>query len=321
MKQNPMRLDIDETKVDDSKSDSRTLTKIIQEKETKIKKGVKKGLLLFSLFVSIVIVGLIYDFTTTLSSMLINSPILGVVYLVLVLLFVGTFGYIMLGEYRGFKKIKEIEGLQEEADSHIKNPSKASINFFKNLTKSYLSHQYEDVASDAKTLYKEFDTMLDSEVAESFEEKILQKLDTLARDKITKYSTQTAISTAISPVAFIDALLIISRSHIMVTEIAKIYGYKPNFLGRLSLYKRVFGILAFASVTDILANHSHDLLGNSFLSKLSMHSAQGVANGILVARVGLSTIKACRPLSYNKKGEGFLGNLSKSIAKKLFSRE
>jgi len=158
------------------------------------------------------------------------------------------------------------------------------------------------------------------EVLDRLDEKLLQPLDTLAREAIMKYANQTALSTAISPVALIDAVLILSRSHVMVHDIAKIYGYRPNLLGEISLFKKVFLTLAFASVTDILANHSHDILGTSLLSKLSLHGAQGVANGILVARVGLGTIRSCRPLLYHDRGEGFLRGLTKVIVQTLFSR-
>jgi len=79
--------------------------------------------------------------------------------------------------------------------------------------------------------------------------------------------------------------------------------------------------LAFASVTEILANHSQDILGTSILSKLSTHGAQGVANGILIARVGIGTIKSCRPLHYKEQNEGFLKSLSKVIIEALFSKK
>ncbi len=324
MKKTPMR--IDETQLDEKDTQEasnfmvKSITKMVEEKKHSIKSGIKKSILLFGLFFSIILVSMLYSFITNISAMFATSPIIGSLYLILVLLFIALLGYIFYGEYRDFKKIKEIDNLQKEAQELIKNPSAKTKSFFKKLSGEYLKHPDEEIANAAKRYHEEIDTLLEGEIAKRFEERVLDKLDNLAREKISKYSTQTALSTAISPVAFIDALLIISRSHMMITEIAKVYGYKPHFAGRLALYKRVFGILAFASVTDILANHSHDLLGNSFLSKLSAHSAQGVANGILVARVGLSTIKACRPIKYKKSGEGFLKNITATITKKLFGR-
>jgi putative membrane protein len=104
----------------------------------------------------------------------------------------------------------------------------------------------------------------------------------------------------------------------MIKEIAKVYNLRPNLAGELVLVKKVFVTLAFAGVSDILLHHSHDILGASVLSKVSAHGAQGVANGILTARVGLSAQKACRPLPVTKREDGFLKNILKMITKSLF---
>jgi putative membrane protein len=107
----------------------------------------------------------------------------------------------------------------------------------------------------------------------------------------------------------------------MITDIAKLYGYKPNFIGELMLVKSVIFNLAFASVTELLTHHSGDMFGGTMLSKLSLHGAQGVANGVLIARVGLGTIKSVRPIIYKDKNEGFLKNLTKNIINKIFSNK
>jgi putative membrane protein len=159
---------------------------------------------------------------------------------------------------------------------------------------------------------------MDDEIMGRLEEKILSVMDEKAKNIITKYANQTAISTAISPVAMIDAILILSRSHVMIKEIAKVYNLRPNLLGEMALIKKVFVNLAFAGVTDIMLHHSHDILGASVLSKVSAHGAQGVANGILTARVGLSTLRACRPIELSKKQDGFFKNIFKMITKSLF---
>jgi len=281
----------------------------------------KKSLLVLGLLFSIMIIGTVYDAAISASSMLQNAPILGVIYLVMLFSLIGIIVVSLLKQFSGYIKIRRIDALQEKGASFLKEPNADVSAYAKEIIAQYLDHDNPEIVKAAKTLHDEIDSLMYDEVIERLDEKLLQKLDSLARETIVKYANQTALSTAISPVAFIDAILILSRAHVMVHDIAKIYGYRPNLLGEISLFKKVFVTLAFASVTDILANHSHDIVGSSILSKLSVHGAQGVANGILIARVGIGTIKSCRPMPYGDKNEGFLKSLSKVIVEALFSRK
>ena len=281
----------------------------------------KKSLLVLGLLFSIMIIGTLYDATMSASSMLTNAPVLGIVYLVLIFSLLAILTTGMIKQYLGYKKIRRIDTLQEEGVTLLASPNKDVIAYAKEIIAQYLHHDNPDIVQRARALEKEIDHLMYDEVLERVDEKLLQPLDRLAREVIVKYANQTALSTAISPVALIDAVLILSRSHVMVHDIAKIYGYRPNLLGEISLFKKVFVTLAFASVTDILANHSHDILGTSLLSKLSLHGAQGVANGILIARVGIGTIKSCRPLHYHDRSEGFVKSLTKVIVETLFSKK
>jgi len=315
---------IEPTRVESIAIDESDIIDLENERITDIK-GIgsfaKKSALVLGLFFSIIFIGTIYDAIFQASSMIQNAPILGVVYIALLLALIGVIGYTLYEQVVSYRKIKRIDTLQLRGDELVKNPTKDVHSYAKEVIKPYLDHEDSDIQNRAKELLSELDSMMEDEVLQRVEEKLLEPLDKLSRTKITKYASQTALSTAISPVALIDAALIISRSHVMVHDIAKIYGYRPNFFGEIVLFKKVFTALAFASVTDILANHSHDIFGTTLLSKLSLHSAQGMANGILVARIGIGVIKSCRPMHYNQKSDGFLKSLSKVIAQSLFSKD
>ncbi len=297
----------------------------LEEERVSTIKGIgsfaKKSLLVLGLLFSIMIVGTLYDATMSASSMLQNAPFIGVIYIIMMLALLGILGYGILKQYIGYKKLQRIDALQERGMKLQANVTDDVVSYAKEIINQYKYHDNDDISSRAYRLEEEIGFLMHDEVLPALQENLLAPLDQLARESIVKYSNQTAISTAISPVALIDAVLILSRAHVMVHDIAKIYGYRPNLIGEISLFKKVFAALAFASVTEILANHSQDILGTSILSKLSVHGAQGVANGILVARIGLGTITACRPLPYDGKNEGFLKNLTKVIVQALFSKK
>ncbi len=283
--------------------------------------AMKKSLLVASLLASLIVIGTIYDATFTATSMLQNAPVLGAVYLLILLSLIGIITFSLIKQYIGYAKLKRIDKLQLEGLRLIKNPTNDVKAYALKVIAQYENHQDADVRENAKKAKSELDELMDAEVINRVDELLLQPLDVKAKRLIANYSTQTAVSTAISPVAFIDAILIISRSYVMIGEISKLYGYKPNFLGELKLIKNVFINLAFAGATELLTHHSGDVLGSTILSKLSVNSAQGVANGVLTARVGLGSIKSVRPILYKDKNEGFLKNLIKNIVSKIFSNK
>jgi putative membrane protein len=334
----PTRIDESETDIEEVQERVKTLTPqrvdeeaVLQEVEEEEKKRLtslkaiggfaQKGLVIGGLLASLIVIGTIYDAAFTASSMMSNMPILGVVYLALLVSLVGIVGYSMFKQFLGYSKLKRIDSLQQEGLNIIKNKKGDVKAYALKLITQYEKHPDKEVSQKATKLKDELSLMLDSEVIQRLDEVLLKPLDEKAKSIILNYSSQTAISTAISPVAFIDAILIISRSYVMIGDISKTYGYKPTLLGELVLIKNVIINLAFASITELLTHHSGDVLGGTMLSKLSMHGAQGVANGILTARVGLGTIKSVRPLVYKDKNEGFLKNLTKNIISKIFSNK
>jgi putative membrane protein len=329
----PGRIDntfVEEEKVEESyikptKVEEEELVEEIVEEEKKrltILKGIssfaKKSAVVMGLLAGIVIIGAIYDAFYSASSMLTNAPALGIVYVVMIFALVGILGYGIFKEMVGYRKIKRIDQIQEEAKRLRTRKGKNARLFAQKIISMYRDHEDEEIRYEVEEFEKELPSLMDDEIMGRLEEKILSVMDEKAKNIITKYANQTAISTAISPVAMIDAILILSRSHVMIKEIAKVYNLRPNLLGEMALIKKVFVNLAFAGVTDIMLHHSHDILGASVLSKVSAHGAQGVANGILTARVGLSTLRACRPIELSKKQDGFFKNIFKMITKSLF---
>ncbi len=314
-------------KIKPQRVDEKMILKEVEKEEKKrltSLKGIsefgKKSFLLVLLLSSLIVIGTIYDAVFSATSMIENTPILGYIYTVLLFSFIALLGYIIVKQFMGYFKLKRINTLQSQGLELLKNPTNNIKSYVSKVIEHYKEHQNPDIVKKANKLEFELGTLMNEEVLDRLDELLLKPLDKTAKDIIVNYSTQTAISTAISPVAFIDAILIISRSHAMIVEVSNLYGYKPNFIGEVLLVKSVFINLAFASVTELLTHHSGDIFGTSMISKISLHSAQGIANGVLIARVGLGTIRSVRPFVYKEKNEGFLRNITKTIISKVFNK-
>ncbi|MCX7001946.1 MAG: YcjF family protein, partial [bacterium] len=125
---------------------------------------------------------------------------------------------------------------------------------------------------------------------------VLVQLDAKVEEIIKTTALQTALGTAISPVAFVDAALVMWRNVAMVRRIAEVYGNRPNVAGTWRLMGSVMATVAFAGVADLAADALHQIIGGGLAGRLSGAVAQGLSTGFLTVRVGMATRIVCRPL-------------------------
>ncbi len=290
---------------------------IIEKEEDTKKESKKKSYTLTVLILSALtafLIGSIYDVYERFFSIFNNTPLLGIFYATSIFIFFIVLILIGVKEFKGYKKLKNIEDMQERVKKLQNNPTEEVFSFADKIIDIYINHPKKEIKEKALEIQKELKerVFLKEEVLEFLDERFFKYLDEEAYKLITKYSNQTALSTAISPVALIDMALILSRSWAMISEISKVYGFKPNFASKILLLKRVSFNLIFASVTDLASDYLSSVIGTSLLSKLSYHSAQGLANGVLIARIGVATINSCRVIYFRKRI-----NYVEYIAKKL----
>ena len=326
MKKVPRKIEKDSLKSKVKSKEQKSFDTINQIEKSKISifsklnSIAKKGLIVGGLFIFIILSSFFYDSYLTLISMIDKTPIFATIYATALISLISLLSYFAIKEFIGYKKIARIKDMQQEGERLLNKPTKDVYSFASKIVEQYKKSDIKEISKAAYDLESELKDLMEDEVLKRVDEKLLNKIDKIAKDEIKKYATQTAISTAVSPVAFIDAILIISRSIALVKSLSNIYGYRANLVSEILIFKRVFALLAFASATDILANHSHDLFGASLLSKLSIHSAQGIANGVLIARIGIAVIKSIRVLPYKKSDGGFLRSLVSSISNAIFSK-
>jgi len=65
--------------------------------------------------------------------------------------------------------------------------------------------------------------------------------------------------------------------------------------------------------TELVADILSDVSGSSFISKISYSAGQGVANGVLLARLGYGVMEACRSISSKDKRKSFIKTIFTSI--------
>jgi putative membrane protein len=144
------------------------------------------------------------------------------------------------------------------------------------------------------------DTHSDADALLIFRRAVLTPLDEAAYRAVARAARATALGVSVSPVASIDAALVIWRSVRMVRQIAQIYGLRPGAAATIRLVRRLlYGALQSVAV-DVLGDAWVQVLGHRFASVLSARLGEGVFAAVRVARLGILAIEQCRPLPFGE---------------------
>ncbi len=161
------------------------------------------------------------------------------------------------------------------------------------------------------------ETMSDRDALELFRREILLPLDAEAYAAVRRAAQWTAIGVSASPVAGLDALIALWRSLRMIRQIAEVYGVRPGPIATLSLVRRVLSGVAVLSAVDVMGDLWAQHLGHRVAGFISAKLAEGVYAAIRVARLGLLTMGACRPLPFAPEDEPSLSRLRTEITGSL----
>jgi putative membrane protein len=130
------------------------------------------------------------------------------------------------------------------------------------------------------------------------ERDLVRPLDEDARREIAGAAKRVSLVTAISPRAIVDLLFVIAQSVRLVRRIAEIYGGRPGLLGFFRLAKSVGAHLAITGGMAVGDSIIQQALGHGIAARISARLGEGVLNGMLTTRVGLSAMAVCRPLPF-----------------------
>jgi putative membrane protein len=158
------------------------------------------------------------------------------------------------------------------------------------------------------------DALNDGERVRLFSTTVLTPLDRRAYQAVTTCARDIGALTALSPLGILDGLIVLGRTLAMLRAIATVYGVRPGAAATTALLRRTVRNIIAAGVGELVSDAAVETLGASLLSFLSTRAGQGVLNGVLAARLGLSAMQLCRPLPF---AQGELPSL-KQLRKELF---
>ena len=131
------------------------------------------------------------------------------------------------------------------------------------------------------------------------ERALMRPLDKRAEGEIAAAAKRVSLVTAISPRAILDVVFVVAQIVRLVRRIAEIYGGRPGLLGFVKLARSIGAHIAITGGMAVGDSLLQQLVGHGIASRISARMGEGVLNGLLTARVGLSALAVCRPMPFS----------------------
>ncbi|PWW04423.1 putative membrane protein [Hoeflea marina] len=130
------------------------------------------------------------------------------------------------------------------------------------------------------------------------ERELLAGLDRQARTLTLNAARRVSVVTAVSPRAIVDVAYVVFEATRLIRAMAKLYGGRPGTLGMLRLSRDVIAHLAVTGTVAAGDSIIQQLVGHGVAAKLSARLGEGVINGLMTARIGISAMDLCRPMPF-----------------------
>jgi putative membrane protein len=255
-----------------------------------------------------------------------QSPVTTSIYALLLAALSLVAGNSLWREFIGLKQFNRRQKMKKQANDLLfihqedktEKSNKRGKAFCDNITESlpcdlaFDVHNTTDLQAWQDAVSSDYSS---AELVELYSRVVLSKVDEKALNEVAKFSTEAVVLIALSPVALIDMLIMLSRNLRMINKISGLYGLQLGYWSRIKLIKQVFVNMAYAGASELIADFGSDMLGAELLGKISTRFAQGLGAGMLTARLGAKTMELCRPIPFKEKPK--LTLVRKKIAQQI----
>lgn len=223
---------------------------------------------------------------------------LGYVGLGLLALFVLAIVGMVGREVAGLLRLKQVALLRLRGDdAAASNDRNAAVATVRELLDLYGGRP--DTARGRRAVGLHLGEIMDGrDLLKLAERDLLVDIDASARAATSAAARRVSIVTAVSPRAFVDILYVLWESIRLVRRISTLYGGRPGTIGMMRLTRAVLGHLAVTGTVALGDTIVQQVVGHGVAARLSARFGEGIVNGFMTARIGLSAIDVCRPLPF-----------------------
>ncbi|MCX7899759.1 MAG: TIGR01620 family protein, partial [Methylocystis sp.] len=142
------------------------------------------------------------------------------------------------------------------------------------------------------------------------ERTLVAPLDAQAQSEIAAAAKRVSVFTAVSPRAIFDVVFVAGQAVVLIRRIAEIYGGRPGLLGFFKLARSVGAHLVITGAVAVGDTLLQQIVGHGLAARLSAKLGEGVLNGVLTARIGLSAMAVCRPTPFVTEKQPGVGDVA-----------
>ena len=220
---------------------------------------------------------------------------------------------ITLRELIGLRALTKIDGLRAATAQALENnDANRARNVLNSLIELYSDRP--DTARGRASLTEHQNQIIDgTDLIALVERDLMKPLDDKARALVMGSAKRVSVVTAISPRALVDIGYVLVENARLIRRLSELYGGRPSTLGFWRLARNVIGHLAVTGSIAVGDGIVQQLVGHGLAAKISSRLGEGVVNGLLTARIGISAIDLCRPLPFSDQTrprvKDFMGEL------------
>lgn len=210
---------------------------------------------------------------------------------------IGLFGLI-IRELYGLARLAKIDRLRTRFNDAAENDDAAAAKeAIGELTALYLDRP-ETAKGRAAVAAHQQEIIDGRDLVSLAERDLLSPLDAKARRLVLDNAKRVSVVTAVSPRAIVDLLFVLVSNLRLIRQLSTLYGGRPGMLGFIRLLRQVVTHLAITGGMAAGDSLLQQFLGEGLAARLSARLGEGVVNGLLTSRIGLSAIDVCRPCPF-----------------------
>ena len=232
-----------------------------------------------------------------------------------ILLIIAALG-LAIRELRGLLRARKIEHLRDLTNKSLEtNDRRLARKLVDKLMDLYVERP--DTARGRAKMDGLHGEIIDGpDLIKLAERDLVEPLDSKAREMVLNSAKRVSLVTAISPRALVDLAYVAYENMRLIRKLSELYGGRPGTLGIMRLARNVIAHLAVTGSIAVGDSVIQQFVGQGLAAKLSSRLGEGVINGLLTARVGISAIDLCRPMPFvHQRRPGisdFMGDLVSS---------
>ena len=257
-----------------------------------------------------------WDFVT---GLLATRPTIGLVITALTALVLALLLLVALREALAYHRLGVLENLQSSISDARLGGRDDGTKAAQNVMALYRGR--EELTWKINRVNERMPDQLDAEsVLVLVETEVMDPLDKAALAEVESASRRVAMTTALVPIALADIGIALATNMRMVRAVAQIYGGRSGTVGSWRLVRAVLTHLVATGAVAIGDDLIGSVAGGAIAGKISRRFGEGIINGALTARVGITAITLCRPMPFVVREKPKTRNVVKRALTGVFQR-